>query len=72
MDTPTVEPNPESVLYTQDVARRLNVARETVWRWTQSGLLPAPDIKIGRRVGWRLATIRAFERAQAPATSQAA
>jgi hypothetical protein len=32
-----------------------------VWRWQQAGKIPAPDVRIGNRYGWRVATIRKHE-----------
>lgn len=44
----------ETQIYrTCELARRLGVARSTVWRWVRDGLLPKP-IHIGPQVrGWR-------------------
>lgn len=61
------DPSPESdrVLWRRDLAARYGVCRETVWRWQQAGKIPAPDVRIGDRHGWRAGTIRAHESAAA-------
>ena len=57
------DPGSERVLWRRDLAARYGVARETVWRWQQAGKIPAPDVRIGNRQGWRAETIRANESA---------
>lgn len=61
MTTPATNPEAERVLWARDLAARYNICRETVWRWRQSGAIPAPDVRIGRRIGWFVETIRAHE-----------
>jgi predicted DNA-binding transcriptional regulator AlpA len=65
MTNPATTPEAERVLWRRDLAARYGVCRETVWRWQQSGTIPAPDVRLGRRSGWRVETIRAHESAAA-------
>lgn len=58
-------PDFDRVLWRRDLAARYGVCRETVWRWQQAGKIPAPDVRIGERHGWRSETIRAHESAAA-------
>lgn len=51
----------DRVLWRRDLAARYSVCRETVWRWEKAGKIPAPDVRIGDRHGWRVGTIRAHE-----------
>ncbi|MCC7200707.1 MAG: transcriptional regulator [Gammaproteobacteria bacterium] len=63
--SPTTPENAERVLWRRNLAARYDVCRETVWRWEKDGKIPAPDVRIGNRRGWRLETIRAHESAAA-------
>lgn len=65
MTNPTTSPDADRVLWRRDLAARYSVCRETIWRWQQAGKLPAPDVRIGERQGWRADTIRAHESAAA-------
>lgn len=65
MTNPTNSPESERVLWRRDLAARYGVCRETVWRWQQAGKIPAPDVRIGDRHGWRAETIREHESAAA-------
>jgi prophage regulatory protein len=45
----------------EDLAKRFGVARSTIWRWVQLGILPQP-YKLGPgTTRWRDDDIRAFE-----------
>lgn len=61
MSNPSKSPDTERVLWRRDLAARYGVCRETVWRWQQAGKIPAPDVRIGDRDGWRTETIRRHE-----------
>ncbi|MGE3804389.1 MAG: helix-turn-helix transcriptional regulator [Gemmataceae bacterium] len=48
------------LLTVDEVADELRIATRTVWRWAESGWLPAP-LRLGRRVvRWRAEDIRRF------------
>ena len=51
------------VLWQSDLSKRYNVNPSTVWRWSNGGQLPPPDIRIGCRKGWFVSTIESYERA---------
>ena len=65
MANPDTLTDRERVLWRRDLAARYGVCRETVWRWQQDGKIPAPDVRIGTRRGWRAETIRTHESAAA-------
>ena len=45
-----------------ELASRLKVSRQTIWRWVSRGVLPEP-LKLGPRTSrWRACDIRNFER----------
>lgn len=51
---------PDSAMVSQCTVERLCGCKPTtVWRWVQSGNLPAP-IKFGRNNRWRVGELRAF------------
>jgi excisionase family DNA binding protein len=48
------------LLTAREVAARIGIGLRTVWRWTETGTLPAP-VRWGRRtVRWRAADIERF------------
>lgn len=59
-----VQTEESQVLWALNIQRRYNISKTTRWRWEASGALPPRDLFIGRRSGWRLATILAFEAAR--------
>lgn len=52
----------QRVLWLSDVALRYRRDKSTIWRWLERGDLPPPDVVIGGRKGWFLASIEAHER----------
>ncbi len=51
---PTAQPQPPGALLTiEQVAKRLGVARRSVWRWVEQGRLPAPLKLSGQCRRWR-------------------
>lgn len=64
-----VPPREDRILWQADLARRYSVNRITVHKWERAGLLPEPDVVIGRRRGRRESTLRDWE---AASTGQAA
>ena len=47
------------MLTAEDIAKMHKVDKRTVYRWTQSGVLPAP-VQIGRTLRWRQQDIDAW------------
>ena len=45
-------PESSPLLSANDLARRLNVSRRSIWRWRSAGKLPAPVV-VGRLIRWR-------------------
>jgi excisionase family DNA binding protein len=52
---------PRALLKARELAERLGISLRTVWRWTQSGELPAP-VRRGRIVRWKVEDIDQFVR----------
>ena len=50
-----------AVFWPGDLERRYGISAPTRWRWERSGGLPARDVKVGHRSGWRVETIQAHE-----------
>jgi hypothetical protein len=50
------------VIWPAGIQARYGISAVTRWRWERSGRLPARDITIGGRTGWRPATLDAAER----------
>lgn len=48
------------ILRMRDLHRYLGIAKSTAYDWIKKGFLPAPDIRLGRTVGWFIETINAF------------
>jgi len=49
------------ILWPAGVEDRYGISSVTRWRWERSGKLPARDIEIGGRTGWKRSTIEAAE-----------
>ena len=48
----------DSLVYdTRDLCRLLKTGSRTIWRWSNSGVMPRPS-RVGGRVLWPAATIR--------------
>ena len=55
---------PKDLLTAREVAERMGVSLRTVWRWTQTGEMPAPVRcgRSGRIVRWKAMDIEKFVR----------
>ncbi|HOD96470.1 MAG TPA: helix-turn-helix domain-containing protein [Candidatus Hydrogenedentes bacterium] len=53
------------LLTVNSLADKLEVSRRTIWRWRDSGALPAP-VRIGGTVRWRNDVINAWMAANCP------
>ena len=42
------------------VSERLGIAVRTLWRWIAAGTFPEPDVRRGRIVRWKRATVAAW------------
>jgi predicted DNA-binding transcriptional regulator AlpA len=49
------------VVWPKGVEERYGISAPTRWRWEHKGLLPARDVHIGGRSGWRPDTLTAAE-----------
>jgi excisionase family DNA binding protein len=49
----------KELLNAREVAERIGVSLRTVWRWTETGELPAP-VRRGRIVRWKTKDIKQF------------
>jgi predicted DNA-binding transcriptional regulator AlpA len=49
------------VIWPPELAKRWGVGKVTLWRYRTAGKLPACDFRLGRREGWRRATIENYE-----------
>jgi hypothetical protein len=50
------------VIWPAGVEHRYDISPVTRWRWERDGKLPARDVCIGGRTGWRPDTLDAAER----------
>jgi hypothetical protein len=50
------------VIWPAGVEHRYDISPVTRWRWERDGKLPARDVSIGGRTGWRPDTLDAAER----------
>jgi predicted DNA-binding transcriptional regulator AlpA len=46
-----------AVVWPPGLREMLGISEPTLWRWRRAGKIPAPDVRIGDREGWRRATI---------------
>lgn len=53
-----------SVIWPRGLEERYGISPPTRWRWEKSGRLPARDVNIGGRTGWRPDTLAAAERTE--------
>lgn len=47
------------VVWPRDLETELRISTATRWRWERRGFLPARDVHVGPRSGWRDETIAA-------------
>lgn len=50
------------IVWPSGVQERYGISAPTPWRWEKLGLLPARDVAIGGRTGWRPETLSSAER----------
>lgn len=50
-----------SVIWPRGVEERYGISPPTRWRWEKLGRLPARDVNIGGKTGWRPETLAAAE-----------
>lgn len=48
----TIDPH-ETLFSVEEIARRMEVCKRTVWRMVSEGKFPAPAIRQGRLIRWR-------------------
>lgn len=51
----------EAVIWPKGLERRYGISPVTRWRWELSNKLPARDVHIGGRSGWKPETLAAAE-----------
>ncbi len=56
-----LDPVDERFLTDKAVGERFDVSRQTVWRWVQQGIFPAPVIISPGTTRWRLSDLLSFE-----------
>ena len=49
------------VIWPSGVRERYGISGATLWRWEKIGRLPARDVNLGGKTGWRPATLTAAE-----------
>lgn len=54
-----------AVIWQAGLRERWGISEPTLWRWMRDGKIPAPDVHIAGRRGWRPETIEAAERVRA-------
>ena len=52
---------PPPIIWHSSLRERYGVNRTTIYRWQRSGLLPPPDVVMGRYQGWYATSIADFE-----------
>ena len=48
------------VIWQQGFREKLGISDPTFWRYKKDGKIPAPDVVIGTRRGWKVETVEAF------------
>jgi predicted DNA-binding transcriptional regulator AlpA len=51
-------------LSVNDIARLVSAGERTIWRWLESGILPQPDLRIGKVIRWKPSSVRIFFKTQ--------
>lgn len=51
----------EVVVWPKGLERRYGISDTTRWRWEREGKLPARDVNIGGRTGWKPETLASAE-----------
>jgi len=54
-----------AVIWPKGCEDRYGICSTTRWRWEKSGRLPARDVNVGGKTGWRPETLAAAESAVA-------
>jgi len=54
-----------AVIWPQGCQERYGISAPTRWRWEKTGRLPARDVNVGGKTGWRPETLAAAESAVA-------
>lgn len=57
VESPLPPPDLESMIDLAGIARVFGVGRRTVERWRAGGMLPPPDLAVGRVKRWRPSTV---------------
>lgn len=59
-DAPGIAPVPRLALRLVEVAAAIGVSRRTLCEWLARRAFPAPDLRRGRVMRWRVETVRAW------------
>ena len=54
-----------AVVWPRGVEQRYDISAPTRWRWERDGKLPARDVNVGGKTGWRPETLATHERVDA-------
>lgn len=54
-----------AVIWPAGIEQRYDISAVTRWRWERAGTLPARDVHIGGRSGWKPETLAAAEQTAA-------
>lgn len=66
MPEPSATPIPRLALTAEEAAETIGIAVRTWWAWDRQGRVPEPDLRWGKVVRWRVATIDQWLAAGAP------
>ena len=56
----TIDCKEIELLTIASVSANLGIAARTIWRWVAAGTFPQPDLRQGRIVRWKRATVAAW------------